>query len=539
VALRDRTQLTFTGSVSAPALSGDGKQLAYFVKVCGTGGCTFAIEIQDVGSTTSRRILEGATSAYGLEWSPDRRNLIMFGTVGGRYGSHLLSVLGGPPRHLTPGAATFYSGGDSLLIGSSGADSVFTVRVASLSGAVRDSIRIPGPGNSLATLAVMPGTSRIIALVIQAPRGLWQVVDRSGKVTDRLLNTCTCGGAASRDAIWMTRAGPTAAEAVVRVAIDPATGRFGSRQDTVYSGQFSGLSVTSDGTQMAVDDGSYAFTVVAVGVPDLLRGALPSGPPLMQASSQVGASVSPDGGRLLLRRVVPNAAGQRDVRLSVAPFPGGTESPVSISGQVQASTWADSVTLAASTQTSTGLRLALVDVRTGGTRNLLELPDSTIYSPSPLPTGWAWIPRTGDRVIIQEGGKRREIPKSPWHSALNGVAASPDGSRLMYYGWGAATEDTVRFDVMPAAGGTATPWFVSFGESGTANWLDDGSLLVMIWSAEESVSFFRVRGPGQVEPLGRVPHAAGRLTVSSNLERATLGWREYHGDAWLYRVVTP
>ena len=539
VALRDRTQLTFTGSVTTPSLSGDGKQLAYFVKVCAAGQCNYAIEVQDVGSTSGRRILDGISAAYGLEWSPDRRNLLMFGTVGGRYGSHLVPVLGGPPRLLTAGAATFFAGGDSLLIGSSGSDSVFTVRITGLGGAVRDSIRVPGPGNSLATLAVLPGTSRIVALVIQAPRGLWQILDRTGKVTDRLLNTCTCGGAASRDAIWMTRAGPTAAEAVVRVSIDPATGRFASRQDTVYSGQFSGLSVTADGSQMAVDDGSYAFTVVAVNVPDLMRGKLPDAPPLMQASSQVGATVSPDGNRLLLRRVVPNASGQRDIRLSVTSFEGGSESPVSIPGQVQASFWADSVTLATSAQTSSGTRLAQVDIRTGGTSNILELPDSTVISPSPLRDGWVWIPRTSDRILISEGGTRREIAKPAWYSSLNGVAPSRDASRLVYYGWSASTEDTVRFEVMPSGGGTATSWFSSFGESATASWLDDGSLLVMIWGGEESVSLFRVRGPGQVEPLGRIPHAVGRLSVSSDLARATLGWREYHGDAWLYRVVKP
>ena len=133
---------------------------------------------------------------------------------------------------------------------------------------------------------------------------------------------------ASRDAIWMTRAGPTAAEAVVRVALDPATGKLAAHQDTIYSGRFTGLSVTADGTQMAVDDGSYNFTVVALGVPDLLAGKLPQGEPLLQASTNVGAQVSPDGARLLLRRVMPTADGSSEPRISVRPFDGGTETPL-------------------------------------------------------------------------------------------------------------------------------------------------------------------------------------------------------------------
>ena len=209
-ALRDRTQLTFSGKIAAPAVSQDGKQLAFFTKDCAGADCHYAIDLQDVGSTTTRRVLEGASSAYALEWSPDRRNLMMNGTISGRFGTYLVSALGGTPRYLTSGAATFYAGGDSLLIGSLvPTNGAFTVKVAGLDGTVRDSIRVPGPGTQIGALAWVPGTSRIVAMVIQPPHGLWQVLERNGKLTDKLLNSCTCGGVASRDALWMTRAGPT------------------------------------------------------------------------------------------------------------------------------------------------------------------------------------------------------------------------------------------------------------------------------------------------------------------------------------------
>src|SRR5215204_3250983 len=182
-ALRDRTQLTFTGKVSAPTVSADGKQLAYFTKECTGADCRYAIDVQDVGSTTTRRVLEGATAAYALEWSPDRRNLAMNGTVAGRYGTHLVSALGGPPRFLTAGSATFYAGGDSLLLGQAGpSDSTCVVRVAGVDGSVRDSLGVPGPGSQVASLVSIPGTSRLVAMVIQPPRGLWQVLERTGKV---------------------------------------------------------------------------------------------------------------------------------------------------------------------------------------------------------------------------------------------------------------------------------------------------------------------------------------------------------------------
>jgi hypothetical protein len=398
---------------------------------------------------------------------------------------------------------------------------------------------VPGPGQALATLAVVPGTSRFVALVIQGSRGLWQVLDRHGKVTDRLLNTCTCGGTASQDALWMQRAGPTVAEAVVRVTIDPQTGRLAGRQDTVYSGSFSGLSVTSDGSQMAVDDGSSTHIVIAGALSAMLKGTFPSGAPLLTASTPVGATISPDGGRLLLRRTMPAAGGVNEVRLSVMPFGGGAETPVTIAGRVLGASWVDSVTLAVGAGTPRGVHLALLDPRTGASRNTFDLPDSTVTDVAPLPNGWAWIPSTRDRIFVERNGRRTEISMPAYFSVLTGLDASPDGRQLLYTGWNASTEDSIRAEVVPVEGGSATPWVTSFAERGGAEWLDNGSVLFRAWTGQETVTLLRASGPGRVERLGSVPHATGSLSVTRDLKRATLGWTEYHGDAYLYRVVKP
>jgi len=539
-ALRDRTQLTFSGKITAPTLSADGKQLAYFTKECSGADCRYGVDVQDVGSTTTRRVLESATAAYSLEWSPDRRNLLMSGTVGGRYGTFLLSVLGAPPRFMTPAAATFFAGGDSLLLAAAGSsDSSFVVRVAGVDGTVRDSVRVPGPGNALASLISIPGTSRFVALVIQAPRGLWQVLDRTGKVTDKLLNTCTCGGAASRDALWMTRAGPTAAEAVVRVALDPVTGKFAQHQDTIYSGRFSSLSVTADGTQMTVDDGSYTFTTIAANVSDLLKGMLPSGPPLMQASSPVSASVSPDGGRLLMVRSVPGPQNEDQTRLSIAPFPSGTETPLNLTGHVVGARWLDSVTVVVRSLTKTGSRWVRTDIRAGAAGPSIDLPDSAITAMTALPDGWAWLSKNRDRVIIDQKGKRREIATPSWFDGYARIEASPDGSRLLATGWNVATADTIRLDVITVAGGDPVTWSRSFAELGEASWLGDGSIAFKVWSSSDAVTVRKVSGPGQETMVGAIGHIAGTLSLSQDLKRATLGWREYRGDAWMYRVVKP
>jgi tRNA A-37 threonylcarbamoyl transferase component Bud32 len=536
-ALRDRTQLTFSGKIGAPTVSQDGKQLAFFTKECAGADCRYAIDLQDVGSTTTRRVLEGATSAYALEWSPDRRNLMMNGTINGRFGSYVVSALGGAPRYLTAGPATFYAGGDSLLIGAPVAtNGAFTVKIAVLDGTVRDSIRVPGPGTQLGALVSVPGSSRIVAMVIQPPHGLWHVFERNGKLVDKLLNSCTCGGVASRDALWMTRAGPTAAEAVVRVALDSASGKLATHQDTIYSGRFTNLSVTADGAQMTVDDGSFTFAVIAANLSDLLKGTAPNAPPLLQASNRVLGLVSPDGQRLLIRRSVPTPKASDDIRLSIAPFPGGAETPVNATGRVISARWADSQMLAIYSMTGAGPQFALVDTRTGGSSNVVQVADSAVADATPVPNGWAWIPGTRDRVIVQQNGTRREIPMAPWYGALIHVDASVDGTQLATLGWNAATNDTLRLDVVPVAGGAPVEWSKHFAEDGLASWLADGSIALTVWGSTDASTIFQASGPGREKALGPLGHVSNVVSVSDDLQRVAITWREYRGDAWMYSV---
>lgn len=39
----------------------------------------------------------------------------------------------------------------------------------------------------------------------------------------------------------------------------------------------------------------------------------------------------------------------------------------------------------------------------------IDIADSLVVSVIPLPDGWAWIPATKDRVVVQRGGKTSEI----------------------------------------------------------------------------------------------------------------------------------
>jgi WD40 repeat protein len=539
-ALGQRTQLTTSGAVLVPAISPDGKQLAYITKKCASGVCKYTVVEQDVGGSTTRPILEGATAGYYLEWSPDRRNLMFNGTVNGRVGMFLLSALGGEPRFITQGVATFFAGGDSLLIGPGyHADSVYYIRVASLDGAVHDSIRVAGAGQGIAAISSMPGTGWIVTLVLQQPHGLWQVIDRAGKVADRVVNACTCGGVATRDAVWLQRLGNGTGESIVRIAVDPLTGHLAARQDTMVTGLFTNFSITSDGASMVMDEGTYDFNVWNLDLADVLRGRYADDRRVAHASSPVSGFISPDGARLLVHRNVPTGGGHAEVRYSLMPFGGGMENPVGSGGHPRYVTWSDSVTLSIGRQTPSGLRLADLDVRTGGQRNVLELPDSVLSSGTSLTDGWAWIPVSGDKIIVKRAGKTREYPKPKENSFLYDVRSDPSGNRLFFTGPDAATGgDSLTFGVLSLDNGAYTRWGAMPAEFGEITPLADGSIFLAVSQSQESLSFFKATGPGQLQSLGVSPRPLRGVTVSRDMKRAAASERDYRADAWMSRVVT-
>ena len=534
-----KTQLTSTGAVYYPAVSPDGKQLAYLTRHCTGADCAYSTVVQDVGGTTTRTILEGATAGYGLEWSPDRRNLIYNGTVHGRAGSFLLSALGGEPRFLTPGVATFYAGGDSLLLGPALApDSVFHVRVAGLDGVARDSIPIAGPGRMLATLSAVPGTSWILSLVVQPPRGLWQIVDRSGKVADKVINACTCGGIAATDAVWLARAGEGFDESVVRIAIDRATGRFAARQDTMTHGTFTQFSLTSDGASYVMDEGTFDHTVWAAPLADVSKETLPDDRRVAHASTPVMALVSPDGATLLLRRLTPSSTGQRETRYSLLPYEGGAESPLPAAGLVRRAKWSDAQHVATQVPAGHGLRFAEVDIRSGAQRNALEITDSLVTDFTALPNGWAWIPITRDRIVVSENGRRKEYRPSAWFGGVSIVTADRDRHRVLFGGVGKTTGDTGSVAMITLDDGRETRLATRFGENMRIISVAGHDALFAVAETQEAWSLYTADAPGTTTLVAKVGRPIFDLSVARDMSRAALMVLDYRADAWLSKVVT-
>jgi len=372
--------------------------------------------------------------------------------------------------------------------------------------------------------------------VIQGSRGLWQVLDRSGAVADRVLNSCTCPGRITNDALWLTRSGQ-GLESIVRVGLDPATGKLAERQDTLLSGTFNNFSVTADGTTLVIDDGASDYTLWALDVPDAVKGKFADPGRRLTTSTRIGSSLSPDGSRLLLSRRVPTGAGATERRYSIMPFAGGGETALNVPGGADWAGWTDSVTVRVAKHTAAGTRAALLDVRTGATSRTVTLPDSILVDVLPVPDGWAWMPATRDRVRIERAGKTVEIAKPSWFGVLTGLAVDPRGERVAIIGWNAGTFDSLGVAVAPLAGGAPTFWTADAAENGELEWLDDGSLLFAPWDTPESALLDKLSGPGKPTRLGRISRPSADISVSADLKRISVVERNYHGDAFTSRIV--
>ena len=553
-----KTQLTSSGTITYPAISPDGKQLAYVVEHCRDADCSYDLTVQNVGESASRVILGGAAAAYGITWSPDRRNLLFFGTVQKRYGTYLVSAVGGPPQLVSTTSASFTSDGDSLLVSPpSHRDSVYWVRVTTLDGIVRDSIRVPGPGELVGASTAIPGSGFFAIPLLQGTRALWQILDRKGHVLDHIdthvkpdyrTNSCACPGAAAHDALWVARANPSSDESfVVRIAIDPATGHLAGQADTMFSGLFSAFSLTADGSAAVIDQGTFQYSVWAVDFVDALAGRFPETKRIAQASTQVWARVSPDGARLLMGRQVPTASGGNETRLTVRPWEVGAEVPLSTPGTDRVF-WTDSVTLASAVLTPRGLHFALTDVRTGVQSRGFDLPDPDVNDIDltgsrrpfgPTRDGWAWIPVSGTDILYQTPAGLKTFPKPDWFSGLRQIVPDASGRRLAYTGWQAGGLDSLGVHVLDLTDGSDTRWGAFLTEVAGVRWQNDGSILVLSQESPGQYHLYRMRRPGRVESLGVVPREFIMFNLSDDLHRAVGSARDYHADAWLYRVIRP
>jgi hypothetical protein len=546
--VRDRVQVTFTGEATSPAISDDGTQLAFVVRRCEAATCEYGVEVQDIGGSASRRVFDGATALYLLEWSPDRRFLLLNGTIGERYGSYLISILGGAPRYVGPGRATFFPSSDSLLLASPPTDSVPRLWTTTLDGGRGDSVTIGRAGERVWFAAVMPDARWIVADFTTEVRREVRVLDRQGRVRDVYpygLSPATASTNQSRvsaDALWLPvyRQPGSSQAALARLAVDRSRGRFRVPADTVlFTSNNSPVGVAADGRTVAYVEGSSQYALWALDLSDALRGRFPPERLLRSTTSPSGAVVAPDGRRVVLSRQVSGAGGGR-TGLGIVPIAGGAEVSIAPSGPTLGFGWMPDGTAVHYAEKSDGrVRFVTADARSGARRSVFTTADSNVQNWDPLGnTGWAWIPPSGRAVRIQRLGESApsDLPLPDGVELVFQVNCAPDGSQLALSGWN-STFDSILVYVITLSDQRAARWATFFAEGGGASWLGDGSLVVVVNATAETSTLYRVGGPGRARRLGTIPRPADYITVSVDARRVSLRTRDFRGDVWLAHLA--
>src|ERR1017187_4434427 len=252
--LRDRRQLTFTGNVTYPAISRDGKQLAYGVLRCAGGQCAYDIAIQDLLTNTNRGIAVHAPVLYSIRWSPDESALLFCGIAQEGWATYLVPASGGTARRVAPVYAAFSANGGALLsTPNSGTADEHFIDFTSMDGTRKRRIRAGGRTDWFQVETAVPGSPWIIVRSsIDGNTDELRAVDETGRfggsITVQDLNAGYV--TASRGAIWAQTGGRFQND-ILRIPFDEKTGRFGGPPEKVYSGDRGGgptiYSVTEDG----------------------------------------------------------------------------------------------------------------------------------------------------------------------------------------------------------------------------------------------------------------------------------------------------
>ena len=101
------------------------------------------------------------------------------------------------------------------------------------------------------------------------------------------------------------------------------------------------------------------------------------------------------------------------------------------------------------------------------------------------------------------------------------------------------TSDSLKVSVAPLDGGDPVLWTTMACCPYRVQWLKDGSILLVLEQDSARRCSFELRGPGQVERLGRFAplewHAWG-VSVSEDLKRAEITRGNSQSDLWMWRV---
>jgi serine/threonine protein kinase len=561
-----RIQLTTSGEAHTPVLSPDGSQVAYAARECPDDkGCVWSIVVRETATGVERPIIGDLSEASIRRWSPNGLWLLYETVSPG--GTYTVPRIGGSATRLGLGPADFLPSGDMVLVAAGWrADKTMWLRRFALpSSQPSDSIAIEVPRRALGlnSLSVAPnGRWFALAWGDFAGAGMISVHDPSGKLVDSIPmnwpHSLRWVGSSSSGLLlpMIPRTGPPANGALLKIAVDPATGRLGAVDTLIIapiSGSWPQYDLSADGRSLV-----YALAREGESVLWTLERIRRTAPPrplrrVTTSSRRLDAYVTRDG-KSVLYSTVTQAESQEGLRWYVAPFEGGVPRAVTpgITDAIFPSASDDRRLFIATRSPAGRARITAFDLVTGRATPFAEQPSDRFTIWSGVRGGIAVLSATGDSLRLLDS-LGREFLRTGFDAEVGRmglVASSPDGKELALFpiappepNAGGNYEGPVYR--ISAAG---LPRFVGRVWGGDAAvrpfvWTKDGWLHFVMWStaSDRRPLLYRLRADGgsqEVEsqlPFGR----DGLCSISGDARRWVCVVNRQLSDIYLMRNFDP
>jgi hypothetical protein len=346
----------------------------------------------------------------------------------------------------------------------------------------------------------------------------------------------TGGASVAKDALWLYLIPPTTDNvSIVRVPFDPATMKLASRGDTVYTGNTTTLSVTSDGATVVYDDGSADFSAWLLPLADMVGNKFSESNRVTRATATLRGTVSPDGTVSVVGREHPQGGREFSVIK-----PGMAEIP--IPGRHGGAVFEDSVNLKMIDVTESSTTMYMYNYLTRRRSSVLTLRTVGLRDNSRAGDAWVWIPPDGGSIQVQRDGENRpkRIPLPRWYKDIFWLAGTPDGSKVAIMGYQAPDEDSLGVAVVSLADGSSKQMLSSFGEGGGTSWMYDGSLIAVVNDTPESETLYHLKegvAPRRIGSTPRLISSNAIMRVSSDMKKAFVITRDDRRDVWMSTVV--
>lgn len=402
-----RIQLTFDGIARRPAISADGKFVAYVVTACPGGPevpCSATLQVQEMGGSRPITLVEDAEEIGRPRWTRDGSQLVYSARLDAeREGVYAIPRLGGDPRLVTGRAGTIdlHPRADSLVILQDGWAVVLDLE----RGMAQDSIAVPSGGGR--GIAWSPDGRRF-AMTHNYTQ--LRVIARDGSASDTLSLTARPDVVWSRDGksvlLFVAREGTV--DDLVHVPVD-GKGRLAreplvllAKEGTALYGE---LDLAREAGRMVILSGSilidfWRFRIDRPGEPERLT----------QGTAWFGApSLGPDGTQLYYARsdaigdnlFVLDADG-RQRALTREPYPGSTEYRIATDGR----------RVLFSHALPAGSRLSEMRLPSGDVRHT-PFRRGALFDPVPVgATRIAWLNGSADSLLFTDslGAPERAVP---------------------------------------------------------------------------------------------------------------------------------